>query len=173
MRAVLVVLLALLALGATAQGGGAVPTATSACKPGVTTIKGFQARVFCGPAKVAAVVNGKKYVIKNGVCERYPTYFLINIGTTVLGIGKNRPELPYFGLLMGRSPAYSEPPVNTPGTYHKGLITIDVPGVHEHLHNEPDLKIVLKAGLKSGTFSASRPAQYGDKALKVSGAFSC
>ena len=106
-----VVLLALVVGGAsrTARAGaglaeGEVRAGIAACEPGPRVIHGFQARVFCGPARATVTVNGKTVTVKNGVCERYPTYFLVNIGTSVTGIGKNRPKLPYFGLLMGRSP---------------------------------------------------------------------
>src|SRR5207249_11461254 len=102
-------------------------------------------------------VNGKRFSIKNGMCERHAKYFLINIGTVVLGVGKNKPQIPYFGLIMGDSPAFSDPPVNKPGTYHKALITIDGPGINVDLHNEADLTVVLKSGLRSGTFSGTHP----------------
>ena len=76
---------------------------------------------------------------------------------------------------MGRSPAYSEPVVNKPGIYRKGLITVNARGVQVDLHDEADLKIVLGAGLHSGRFSATKPGSkiWGTSTYKVSGSFSC
>ena len=165
-------LVATLGLTGAAVGGAGV---ASSCTPGVKTIRGFQARVFCGPAKARVTVNRKTFAIGNGVCERHATYFLVNIGTVVTGIGRNKPKLAYFGLIMGRSPAYSEPVVNKPGTYHRGLITVHGHGVEVDLHDEADLKIVLGAGLHSGHFSATKPGStiYGTPGYEVSGTFSC
>lgn len=165
-------LVATLGLTGAAVGGAGI---ASSCTPGVKTIRGFQARVFCGPAKARVTVNRMSFTIENGVCERHPTYFLVNIGTAVTGIGRNRPKLPYFGLIMGRSPAFTEPAVNKPGTYRKGLITVNVGGVQVDLHDEADLKIVLGGGLRSGRFSATKPGSkiYGPLTYKASGSFSC
>lgn len=164
-----------LALAVSARAGVGSQLREEACSPGVKTINGFPARVFCGPAKAKVSVNGKQVTIENGVCERHRTYFLINIGTAVTGIGGNRPKLPYFGLIMGRSPAYSEPVVNRPGIYRKGLITVNARGVQVDLHDETDLKIVLGAGLRSGRFSATKPgiAIYGTPEVRVTGSFTC
>ena len=76
---------------------------------------------------------------------------------------------------MGRSPAYSEPVVNKPGIYRKGLITVNVRGVQIDLHNESNLKIVLGAGLRSGRFSATKPESpiYGTPSYAVKGSFTC
>jgi len=150
--------------------------ATNGCKAGLTTIKGFQARVFCGPATVRGTVNGKRFAIANGVCERYPNYFVVNIGTVVLGLGKNKPKLPYFGLLMGKSPAYSyDPAVAKDGTYTKGLITITSPKLKADLHNETDLKITLKNGRRAGRFSGTKPGStiFNTPTVKVAGSFRC
>jgi hypothetical protein len=150
-------------------------TLGEACTPGVKTIAGFQARVFCGTAKVAVTVNGRSVTIRGGACERYSTYFLVNIGTAVTGTGKNRPKLAYFGLLMGRSPAYAEPAVTKPGTYRRGTITINGRGAQVDLHNEPDLRITIGRGMRSGTFSATKPGSpiYGTPTYTVKGSFTC
>ena len=159
-----------LALAVAAPGGGAAGR-TAGCTPGMKSVNGFQARVFCGPAKATVKVNGKTHVFKGGVCERHPAFLSINIGTVVLGTGKGKPKLPYFGLVVGRSPAYPDPPVRKPGTYHRALITFTAPGLDVGLHSEPDLTIVLTRGLASGTFSATQPANkpptYAPKALAV------
>jgi hypothetical protein len=149
--------------------------AANACRPGATTIKGFQARVFCGPAKARVTIDGRSFTVTGGACERHSTYFLVNIGTVVTGTGEKRPKLPYFGLLMGRSPAYAEPAVRKPGTYRKGTITISSGSRQVDLHNEADLRITLGAGLRSGTFAATTPESviYGTPAARVKGSFSC
>jgi hypothetical protein len=160
---------------AVAGGAGEARAGAAGCDPGPRSVRGFQTQVFCGPATAKLIVNRKAFTIENGVCERHTTYFLVNIGTVVSGLGLDRPKLPYFGLVVGRSPAYPDPVVNKPGTYRKGSITVDGPGVQVDLHNEADLKIVLGAGLRSGRFSATKPgsAIYGTPAYKVSGTFSC
>jgi hypothetical protein len=161
---------------ACAFAGGA-PAAQRACEPGVTTIKGFQARVFCGPATAKGTINGKPFVFSGGVCDRHPQYLVVNIGTVVLGIGKNKPRLPYFGLLMGKSPAASasDPVVARDGTYTKGLITIGTSKSEVDLHDETDLKITLTHGRRSGTFSATKPGStlFNVPTRKVSGSFRC
>ncbi len=164
-----------LVIAVPALAGGNAQARTAACSAGVKTIRGFQAQVFCGPAKATVVVNQRRVTVRNGMCERHPTYFLANIGTVVTGFGKKRPELPYFGLIMGRSPAYLEPVVNKPGTYHKGLITVNVPGLHVDLHDESDLTIVLGPGMRGGRFSATKPASaiYGTPKVTVTGSFTC
>jgi len=164
-----------LALAVSARSGAAGQLRSEACTPGVKAIAGFQARVFCGPAKAAVIVNGKSVTFRNGVCERHSTYFLVNVGTVVTGVGKNRPKLPYFGLLMGRSPAYAEPAVTKPGTYHKGTITINGSFPPVDLHNEPDLRITIGPRMRSGTFSATKPGRpiYGTATYKVKGSFTC
>jgi len=165
-------LAATLGMTGAAVGGAGI---ASSCTPAVKTIRGFQAQVFCGPAKAKVTVNRKAFTIENGVCERHATYFLVNIGTVVTGTGRNRSKLPYFGLIMGRSPAYSEPVVNKPGIYREGLITVNARGVQVDLHNESDLKIVIGAGLRSGRFSATKPGSpiYGTPTYKVAGSFTC
>lgn len=169
--------LLLLALGTSCLTASAFATAgeargetqagVAACNPGPG--------VFCGPAKATIFVNGKRYALANGRCDRYRTYFLVNIGTAVTSGAAKRPKRLYFGLIMGRSPAYPDPVVNKPGVYRKGLITMRLGGPQVDLHNEPDLRIVLGAGLRSGTFSATKAGSpfYGTPTYKVKGSFTC
>jgi hypothetical protein len=166
---------ALTLAGSGRADGGAPRAGIGACTPGPRLVRGFQARVFCGPARATVVVNRRRFAFENGVCERHRTYFLVNIGTVVTGIGKSRPKLPYLGLLMGRSPAYAEPVVNKPGTYRKGTITLTSRGLQVDLHNEEDLRITIGPGMRSGTFSATKPgsAIYGIPTYKVAGSFTC
>lgn len=152
----------------------ATPRVQAACSQGVKSVAGVHARVFCGPAKATVTINGRPLTIRNGVCERHRTYFLVNIGTAIPG-GKQKSKLPYFGLIMGRSPAYAEPPVTKPGSYRRGAITISGRGLQVDLHDEADLRITLGEGLRSGTFSATKPGSpiYGTPAYSVKGSFTC
>lgn len=169
--------LAFVVAGCAAVLPSGTPAEGQRCKPGVTTIKGFQARVFCGPASVKGTVNGKPFAISGGLCERHPQYFVVNIGTVVLGVGRSTPKLPYFGLLMGKSPAASasDPVVAKDGVYRKGLITITTPKLQADLHDETDLKITLTHGRRAGTFSGTKPGStlFKQPAIKIKGSFTC
>jgi hypothetical protein len=173
-----------LAVGASALAATAsAPGASTACTPSVRTIKGFQMRVFCGPAKATVKVQvgqkaAKTYVFKNGQCDRYPKYFVVNIGTVVLGTGSNRPKLPYFGLLMGKSPAATsrDPVVAKDGTYKGGLITINTAGGASYGLSGPEqLTITLKNKRRAGTFVGKRPGSmlFDTPAIEITGSFTC
>ena len=89
----------------------AAPTASSrtSCTPGVTSVGGVQARVFCGPAKAKIHVNGKTLSFGGGDCERTSKYVSVNIGTVVLGqTTKKKPD--YFGLDVGQIPGSTNKP---------------------------------------------------------------
>jgi hypothetical protein len=124
-RAVAMKVMAALAVLASAVAAGlsssiSARSAGATCKPGVTTVKGLTERVFCGPAKATVTIKvgtkaAKTYKFRNGKCDRFPKYFDANIGTVVLGATSKR-KPPYFGLLMGKSPAAtSEDPVDVWG----------------------------------------------------------
>jgi hypothetical protein len=163
------------ALVATGRGQWETRAGVAACDSGPRVARGMSAQAFCGPARATVVVNRRRITFRSGVCERHSKYFLVNIGTAVSGLGTRKPQPPYFGLVMGRSPAYSEPVVNKPGTYHQGLITVNARGMHIDLHDEQDLTIVLGPGLRAGRFSATKPASpiYGTPAYGVAGSFTC
>ncbi len=78
-------LTAMLGLTGAAVGGAGV---ASPCTPGVKTIGGFQARVFCGPAKAKVTVNRSSSRSRTASASATRTYFLVNIGTVVTGIGR-------------------------------------------------------------------------------------
>jgi hypothetical protein len=156
----------------------ASPAGGAACTPGVTTIKGVQARVFCGSAKAVVFANGKRYVFANGTCERHGRYFVVNIGTVVLGGGDKAPLVPYFGLLMGKHPAASaaEPVVAGDGTYSRGLITMVGRGLEAAtLHGAHHLQITLRNDRHAGSFSGVRPGIRIIKMppLRLRGTFTC
>jgi hypothetical protein len=170
---------AVLALGGLALSGGASGGST-VCTPGVKTINGTQVRVFCGPAKATVRVQigtkaAKTYSFKNGQCDRYPKYFDVNIGFASLGA---KTKLPYFGLLMGKSPAATtrDPVVARDGTYKGGLITIHgSDGKSYSLFGPEQLTITLKKNRRAGTFVGGTPGSklYKQAASKISGSFSC
>ena len=154
----------------------------TACKPGVTTVNGVSVRVFCGAAKATVHVKvgsnpAKTYAFKNGECDRQPKYFDANIGTVVLGVTKKK-KPPYFGLLIGKSPAATseDPVVAKDGTYTGGLITIQTgTGAAYDLHGVEQLTITLKKNRHAGTFVGKRPGStlFKQPALSVTGSFTC
>jgi hypothetical protein len=81
-------------------------------------------------------------------------------------------------MLLGRSPGTgpSEPAVKKGGTYGRGLITIDSPGLPGggiSVYNWPGLKIVLENGRRAGTFSALKEKNIVSPKLAVTGSFHC
>jgi hypothetical protein len=130
-----VYLLAAAVSSAAPSGGG------SGCTPGVRTIGGAQARVFCGPAKATARIAGKTLRFVNGSCERRPG-FTLNIGTIAGGSASSRP---YFGLdVLG----------NHAGTYRNGAATVSFHTAKHRFSVSPSTStVVLAPGLDSGTFS--------------------
>jgi len=147
----------------------------------VTTLNGISVRVFCGSAKATVHVKvgskaPKTYTFKNGQCDRLPKYFDANIGTVVLGFSKKEP--PYFGLLMGKSPAATsrDPVVAKDGTYKGGLITIATgTGASYDLHGADQLTITLKKGRHAGSFVGKKPGStlFNQPPLSVTGSFTC
>jgi hypothetical protein len=170
--------IALAAAAFAASPATAGPAASEACTSGVRTVNGVQARVFCGPARATAFVNGKRYAFANGECELRGKYVAVNIGTVMLGAGKG-PALSYFGLLMGKHPAAppAEPAVAKDGTYRGGLVTMTARGLAAgaSLYGAPNLKITLRNNRRAGSFSGTMPGSKltNRPALKVRGSFTC
>lgn len=162
-------------LAGTAGSSTAAPTA---CVPGVKAVPGGTSRTFCGTARASVNVNGKTLTFTGGRCDLYPKGLVVNIGTVVLGGAKKKA---YFGVLLGRNPGTGpkDPVVGKDGTYTKGLITMEAPGLKNgvNIYNWPTLKIVLKNGRRSGTFTASKPGReaFGVvvPAMSVKGSFRC
>jgi uncharacterized membrane protein len=80
-----------LALAAAAIWAGSSPAtpARAGCTEGVTTLKGANVRVFCGPARVTVKYAGKTYHIKSGRCQKAPgggfgIAFVVNVGVQQL-----------------------------------------------------------------------------------------
>jgi hypothetical protein len=105
-----------------------------------------------------------------GVCDLYPTYVAINIGS----VAKRGS---YFGLYTGKSPVASptEPAVGGDGVYKNGLILLATPKVLAFLFDEADLEITLRKGRRAGAFSGTNPenARLKRPAVTMSGGFTC
>src|SRR5215207_9575749 len=98
----LVALVAAFCIYVAAASAAPQPRSVSACTPGVKTIGGASARVFCGPAKATVQVGGTTYRFANGTCQKAPG-FTVNIGTLSFGSS----QLSYFGLSLPRASAGS------------------------------------------------------------------
>jgi hypothetical protein len=128
-------------LVATAVSSAAPIGGGSGCTPGVRTIGGVQARVFCGPAKATAQIASKSFRFVNGSCERR-SGFTLNIRTIAGGAGSSRP---YFGLdVLG----------NHAGTYRNGAAVVSFHTAKHRFSISPSTStVVLAPGLGAGTFS--------------------
>jgi hypothetical protein len=62
---------------------GAAQTAI-ACKPGLTTINGQPAEVFCGPARATVHVGSQTLHLTGGKCTQAFSRLVVNIGTEIL-----------------------------------------------------------------------------------------
>ena len=126
--------------------------AVASCTPGVRTIGGTQARVFCGPAKATVKIGGKVLRFKGGSCERTSKYVTVNIGTVVLGTtAKKKPD--YFGLDVGAYPGSGAKAARHDGIYTGGVIAV-VFGGKSYLLRGDTAKITLSGGRTKGTFAA-------------------
>jgi hypothetical protein len=127
---------------------------TEACVPGVRTIDGVSARVFCGPAKATVHVGAKTLSFSNGACDKSSFGYSVNIGTFLAGTSKS--PRPYFGLAVEKS---------KPGTYARQTVSFRSGGVSRSAL----VTVTLKTTLRSGTFSGS--VIFGGP--HVTGTFSC
>ena len=113
------------------------PTAATGCTPGVRTVDGSPARVFCGPAKATVHAGGKTLTFTGGLCERSGGFYVLNMGTFFAG-GSKSPR-PYFGLLFAKP---------KPGKYKGQGLSFRSGGV-----SRSSLADVTLKTLHSGTFS--------------------
>jgi len=156
---------------AVSAGAGHAQTARAACTPGVRTVAGHNARVFCGPARATVRVGTKTLRFSGGECTRGAKWFNLNIGTVVLA-ARTQP-LPYFavavGQYLGANPG--SPAATKDGTYPKGLVVTRAPGVVADLNGyaTTNVKVTLSRHRTAGTFSGT--TQFGG--VHVSGSFSC
>ena len=133
----LLVLAALTALAAVALPGAGA----SACTAGVRTVGGATVRTFCGPAKATAKIGSKTFHFTGGQCAVEQGMLTVNIGSITLGLGK--PKYAYFGL-------DAKPP--KAGAHPNQVVSWQFGGRRYSLL---PVKVVLNAGLHSGSFSGS------------------
>jgi hypothetical protein len=136
------------ALAASAPAGAR----TAGCTPGVRTVDGTPARVFCGPARASVHVGAKTLSFSNGACERSGGGYVVNIGTFFAGTSKS--TRPYFGLLIEKP---------KPGSYARQTLSFRSGGVSRSAF----VSVTLKT-LRGGTFSGS---VFGGP--RVTGTFTC
>jgi hypothetical protein len=134
---VLASLAALVAAAAFALPGAGA----SACTAGVRTVGGATVRTFCGPAKATAKIGSKTFHFTGGTCAVEQGMFTVNIGSITLGAGK--PKYAYFGL-------DAKPP--KAGAHPNQIVSWQFAGQRYSLL---PVKVVLDAGLHSGSFSGS------------------
>jgi hypothetical protein len=149
---------------ATAPQTADAQVATSACKPGPTTIGGQPAEVFCGPARATVHVAGKTLHFGSGKCTKAFSSLVVNIGTEIL----TRPTVqtqPYFGANLPLKPTKkgSKPPTVTWASGHSHGTTPLLPA------EGPLAKYTLNKNLNGGKFSGTT---YPGK-QHFTGTFSC
>jgi len=147
-----VCIICVLGVVAPAAAGAASAAGTAGCTPGVRTVDGSPARVFCGPAKASVHLGGKTMTFTGGVCERSGGFYVLNMGTFFAG-GSKSPR-PYFGLLIAKP---------KPGSYRGQSLSFRSGGV-----SRSSLADVTLKTLHGGTFSG-RLIGGGT----VTGSFSC
>lgn len=125
---------------------------TAGCTPGVRTVDGSPARVFCGPAKATVHVGAKTLSFSSGACERSGGGYVVNLGTFFAGTTKS--TRPYFGLLIEKP---------KPGTYARQTLSFRSGGVSRSAF----VSVTLKT-LRGGTFSGSLLG-----GGRVTGSFTC
>jgi hypothetical protein len=130
----------------------ASPARADGCAPGVRSVDGEMARVFCGPAKATVHLAGKTVTFTGGLCERSGGFYVLNMGTFFAG-GSKSPR-PYFGLLITKP---------KPGSYKGQSLSFRSGGV-----SRSSLADVRLKTLHGGTFSG-RLIGGGT----VTGSFSC
>ena len=137
--------------------GGVAAAAKTPCTPGVTTIDGGLARVFCGPARATATVGKTTYRFARGSCL-HTGGFAVNVGGTLV-IGSSE-KLSYFGISLPGARAGSYRDARGPA--------IVVGRRHVSLSTAAGSRVVLDKGLRSGTFVGTDLS-----GRTIKGSFSC
>jgi hypothetical protein len=133
----------------------AAAPAAAACKEGVGKFGGASARTFCGPAKAKVRIGGVTVSYAGGECSKSAFGWSINIGTVVLGT-TSKPKPEYFGITVTKAAA---------GTYANQGVAV----VHAGVTRSVLGTVVLKSGVRSGTFSGR---VFGTRTT-LTGSFSC
>ena len=143
-------------IGAFVVTAGAVGSGRSIdCTAGVRTEGGATVRTFCGPARAIAKAGGKTFHFAGGVCAISRGIFTVNIGSITLGHVK--PKFAYLGI-------DAQPP--RAGTHRNQIVSWQEPGKSYSILSAT---VVLKAGLKGGSFSGTLFTGGG----KATGSFTC
>lgn len=151
-RLLLGMLAACVALVAAAAAVAPASSDAAACKPGVRTVDGSPARVFCGPAKAVVKTGGKTLTFAGGACERSGGRYVVNIGTFFAGSSKSK--RPYFGLLIDKP---------KPGTYRSQTLSFRSGGVGSSVFATVTLETLKRGSFSGDVFGGSR----------VTGTFAC
>jgi hypothetical protein len=135
----------ILAAAASAAVGAIVAPgagASTACSAGVRTIGGSPARVFCGSATATVHLGARTYRFADGACLT-STQFVVDIGTKTFAPSSN---LSYFGLVVEgkRDGRY---------TGNAVVLGFDAGKVHASLSTSKAPTVVLRGGLRAGSFS--------------------
>jgi hypothetical protein len=141
--AALFVVTAVIAAGhVVAKAASPLASSREACTPVVKTIGGAPARVFCGPAKASAKVGSTAYRFAGGACLRAPG-FTVNVGTLSFA---SSARVSYLGISLPKAKA---------GIYTGTQVTVsfNVGSQRHSLVSSAGSKVVLGAGLHSGTFA--------------------
>ncbi len=138
--------------GLAAAGATGTPRA-AACKAGMTTFAGANARTFCGPATATVKVAGKTLSFTGGSCERTATYLSLSIGTVVLGqTTKKKPD--FFGIDVGAVPGTGLKPARKDGRYTGAEIAVESGGKGYLLRGDT-AHVTLSGGRTGGSFTAT------------------
>ena len=128
---------------------GSASARPAGCTAGMVTIKGVQARVFCGSASAHVKIGAKSIAFTNGACAKTSEYVSINIGTLVLGQSKAIPE--YFGLNVGKMFGSGQS-AGHDGSYKGAALAVDHAGTGYAVQADT-IKVNLAGGRSKGTFS--------------------
>jgi hypothetical protein len=142
----------------------------------MTKVDGFDAMVFCGPAKAKVRTGGKAFTITRGACTRGSTWLTIILGTNVDDPGNlTNHGFASFLLEVGRTPGtHSGPAASRDGTYNRGSVIIFWHRKGYFLGGSLEasagstVTVTLKRNRTAGKFSGHEI-----DGTKVSGSFTC
>jgi hypothetical protein len=167
-------LLLSLAAAAVWAGSSAATPSRAGCTEGMTTVKGLDVRVFCGPARATIKFAGKTYHVKNGRCQKTPggggfgIVFAVNIGMQQLPPppASSPAKFSYVGIGLEKAKG--------------GVLTNQVVGIN--VVGKPNLsplenKVVVSKSLKKGSFtgfaSIFAKGKHVPKKVPISGSWTC
>ncbi len=140
----LLVVLGVIGVGhAATTAASPLRTSRVTCTPGVRSIAGVPARVFCGPAKASVRVGSATYAFAGGGCLKQPR-FSVNVGTLSFDPGA---KVSYFGLSLPRRGQVLHGQAGHPQLHR---------GTHHIALTSAGTTVLLRPGLHSGTFAGRR-----------------